>query len=126
MWLSVMKAFVKLLRTSEPEFKDYMIVSKLVPGTKKYSNGHSSAILHPGTKLSLRSNIFCRRRKDFVSLNVALMWHLQYVAKKSLRSYPNTSFRFLKLRLRGFMIIKPLQKGLPELLREATRSGQTF
>ena len=35
--------------------------------------------------------------------------HVQYVAKKSLRSYPNTllaSQRFLKLRLRGFMIIK--------------------
>ncbi len=57
------------------------------------------------------------------------MWHLQYIAKKvceATRTLRLASQRFLKLRLRGFMIIKPLQEGLPELLREATRSEQTF
>ncbi len=52
-------------------------------------------------------------------------YRVQYVAK-NVCSEATRTLRLASQRLRGFMIIKTLQEGLPELLREATRSGQTF
>ncbi len=48
---------------------------------------------------------------------------LQRKVCKATRTLRLASQRFLKLRLRGFMIIKLFQEGLRELLREASRTA---
>ncbi len=55
---------------------------------------------------------------------------VQYVAKKSLRSYPNTLFSFAKvleaIGLRGFMIIKLFRKAFPNCFAKLPEAGKLF